>query len=93
MLLGSPNQYLGHRKYRVAIIVNKWSRSGSRHWPIRFVLKFSGTNLKQKELWRTGMPPPQNLAGTITGEGTVQKHEASKSAQDPSELSSNPALR
>lgn len=27
-------------------------------------------------------PPKKNLAGTITGEGTVQKHEASKSAQD-----------
>lgn len=78
MLLGRPNQYLRHRKYRVAVIVNKWLWSGSRHWLIRFVLKFSGTNLKQKELWRRGMPPlPKiNLAGTITGQYKSTKHQS-----------------
>lgn len=83
VLLGSANQYLRHRKYhKVTVIINKWSRSGSRHLLIRFVLRFSGTNLKQKELWRRGMAKKKkDLAGTITGEGTVQKHQASKSAQ------------
>lgn len=51
VLLGSANQYLRHRKYhKVTVIINKWSRRGSRHLLIRFVLRFSGTNLKQKEL-------------------------------------------